>query len=149
MALPEQIHFELVSPEEKLVSEPAYMVIAPGDEGDFAAMPGSASLLSSLRAGVVTIHWHKDGEGHSDQSPLRVFITGGFADVTGTQCTILAEDASDVSEFNQAEIEQTIRNLQEDHGMAQSDKKRQAILENLNIAKSKLEAMTGKAIVSL
>lgn len=144
MPLPEKINFELVSPEEKLVSEQAYMVVAPGDEGDFAAMPGSSSILASLRPGVVTIHWERE-----EKEPLRVFITGGFADVTGEQCTILAEQANDVADFDQSEIEQQIRNLQEDLGMAKDRKDIRQIKENLTIAYAKLEVLTGKAVISL
>ena len=144
MALPEKINFELVSPEEKLVSEQAYMVVVPGDEGDFAAMPGTASTLSSLKPGVVSIFKDKD-----EESPLKVFISGGFADVTGDQCTILAETADNVADFNKNEIEQTIRNLQEDISLAKDERQKLQVQENLAIAKSKLEAVTGKVILSL
>lgn len=144
MELPEKINFELVSPEEKLVSEEAYMVVVPGDEGNFAAMPGSASTLASLKPGVVTIFWEKE-----EQSPLKVFISGGFVDVTGKQCTILAETADDVADFDRTEIEQTIRNLQEDLSLAKDKRQKSQVQENLAIAKSKLEAVTGKAIISL
>ena len=144
MPLPENINFELVSPEEKLVSESAYMVVLPGDEGDFAAMPGSASLLSSLKPGLVTIQWSKE-----DKEMMKIFITGGFADVTGAQCTILAEQAQEISDIDQAETEQTIRNLQEDLSLAKDKKEQSRIEENLTIAKAKLQSLTGRAIISL
>lgn len=139
------IDFSLVSPESELASMEAYMVVAPGDDGDFAAMPGSASLLSSLRPGLVAIYENKE-----DQEPSRrIFIAGGFADVSGKQCTILAEHATNIEDFNQAEIEQTIRNLQEDLGMAKDNKARAQVQENLRIALAKLEALTGKVVTGL
>lgn len=138
-------NFELVSPEEKLVSKQAYMVTVPGDDGEFAAMPGSASLLSSLKPGLVKVYV----EDREESSPDKIFITGGFADVSGEQCTILAESAQNLSDLDQADIEQTIRNLQEDLGMAKETKEKNKILEKLELQKAKLEAITGKAITSL
>ena len=132
-------NFELVSPEEKLVSKPAHMIVVPGDDGDFAAMSGSASLLSSLRSGVVQIFW----ETKSDD-PQQIFITGGFADVNGDQCTILAEDAQDVADFDQSDIEQTIKNLQEDLDYAKDDQEKKKIKDKLALANARLEAVTGK-----
>lgn len=137
-------NFELVSPEEKLVSKQAYMVIVPGDDGEFAAMPGSASLLSSLKAGLVKVYVED-----RESSPDKIFITGGFADVNGEQCTVLAESAQNLSDLDQVDVEQTIRNLQEDLGMAKETKEKNKILEKLELQKAKLEAITGKAVTSL
>lgn len=138
----ENIHFELVSPERKLMSDPAYMIVVPGDEGDFAAMPGSASTLSSLRAGVVKIFWNRE-----DKTPEQIFISAGFVDVTGTQCTILAEQANDVTQFVQADIEKEIENLGVDLNAAADAHAKTAIQEKISIAKAKIEAITGRVVL--
>lgn len=36
--------FDLVSPEKKLVSEPAKMVVVPGEQGDFGVLPKHSAL---------------------------------------------------------------------------------------------------------
>lgn len=79
--------FELVSPEERLMSLQAWQVTIPGYEGDFGVRAGHSALLSSLRAGVIEVRETPTS------APVRIAVTGGFADVTATQCTVLAEDA--------------------------------------------------------
>ena len=51
----ETLHFELVSPERKLVSTAATQVQIPGAAGDFTAMPKHAPFLTTLRPGVVKV----------------------------------------------------------------------------------------------
>ncbi len=81
-------HFELVSPEQKLVSEEAFEVTAPGTEGMFGVRAGHMPLLATLKAGVVEVVRVKGGK------PERFQIEDGFADVTGSSMTILAERAT-------------------------------------------------------
>jgi len=81
-----KLSFELVSPERVLVSRAIDMVVVPGEEGDFAALPGHAPFISQVRSGVVEIH---DGGVVTD----RVFVADGFAEVTPERCTVLAGEA--------------------------------------------------------
>ncbi len=134
----EQIQFELVSPEEKLVSQPVKMAVIPGEEGEIGVGAGHMSLVSSLKPGVLKLY----AEGQS--SPRRIFIAGGFADITGTNCTVLAEEATDVKNLKQAEIEQKIKDLNEDLGMAQEPADKARIKARLSVEKAKIQAVTGK-----
>jgi F-type H+-transporting ATPase subunit epsilon len=79
----ETLHFELVSPERKLVSTAATQVQIPGAAGDFTAMPKHAPFLTTLRPGVVKVMGEKGVE--------EFVVTGGFAEVSPTSATILAE----------------------------------------------------------
>ena len=79
----ETLHFELVSPERKLVSTAATQVQIPGAAGDFTAMPKHAPFLTTLRPGVVKVVGEKGVE--------EFVVTGGFAEVAPTSATILAE----------------------------------------------------------
>jgi F-type H+-transporting ATPase subunit epsilon len=133
-------NFELVSPERKLMSEPARMVVIPGEEGDIGVLPAHSALISSIRPGVIEFFSADGGE------KRRIFVTGGFADITGTSCTVLAEEAVAVKDLNRADLEQTIRNLQEDMGMAANDLDKERIARKLAMTKSKLEAVTGHAV---
>lgn len=135
-------HFELVSPERKLISEPAHMVVVPGEEGDIGILPLHSALLSTLRAGVVEVRTAND-----NGTPRRIFIAGGFADITPDNCTVLAEEAVNVSDLNKGDLEQTIRNLEEDLGMAGDDTERTRVTRKLSLAKAKLEAVLGKSVV--
>jgi F-type H+-transporting ATPase subunit epsilon len=130
-------NFELVSPERRLISEPAKMVTIPGTEGDFGVLAGHMPLIATIRPGVVEVI------AANDPVPRRIFIAGGFADVNGTSCTVLAEEAVNVADLNRQEIEQAARDLREDLNMATDDLERRRIRRRLDLAQAKLEALTG------
>ena len=79
------LQFDLVSPERKLASVAATSVQIPGMGGDFTAMPNHAPFLTTLRPGVVRVV--TPGE------TVEYVVTGGFAEVSPTATTILAEQA--------------------------------------------------------
>jgi F-type H+-transporting ATPase subunit epsilon len=82
----EKLQFELVSPEQLLLSKAVDMVVVPGVEGDFGALPRHAPLISVVRPGVIDVH--EDGKVTN-----RIFVAGGFAEVNEERCTVLAEEA--------------------------------------------------------
>lgn len=129
--------FELVSPERKLISGAAKMVTIPGEEGDFGVLPGHSALVATIRPGVVEITM-------ADGVSQRIFIAGGFADVSPTNCTVLAEEAVNLNDFNVADLEQNIRNLNEDMGLAKDDFEKARIARKLTLARAKLQGVTGK-----
>lgn len=126
-------NFELVSPERVLISEPASMVTIPGEEGEFGVLAGHCSLVSSIRPGTVTVE-------RPGGKPQRIFVAGGFADVSATNCTLLAEEAVNVDDLNIAELEKNIRDLQEDMGIASTEAEKARIGHRLALAKAKLGA---------
>lgn len=123
--------FELVSPAEKLISEPARYVSVPGSEGEFGVLPGHSSLISALKPGVV--RFKNADQGHED-----IFIAGGFADVTADNLTILAEEAQSVASLDKISLEKDLSNLQEDLKLVDGaiDKKR--IEKKIEMTKIKL-----------
>lgn len=134
-----QINFELVSPEEKLVSEPVRMVVIPGEEGELGIGADHASLVAALKPGVVALY--KDS---LNDTPRKIFIAGGFADVTGANCTVLAEEAIDISKLDAVKIEQSIKDLEDDLKMAVEMADKIRIEYKLKLAKTKLSAVTGR-----
>ncbi len=136
----EQIHFELVSPEEKLVSEPVKMAVIPGSEGEMGVGAGHSSFVVSLKPGVVKLIV-KEGD-----EPRNIFIAGGFADVTGESCVVLAEGAVNVNELDQKSVEQEIKDLNEDLGLAEEALDKARVQKKLRLAKAKLSAVTGKGV---
>ena len=103
----EQVEFELVSPEKLLVSDPVDMVVVPGADGDFGVLPRHAPLLSTVRPGVISVY-----EGSNVSK--RIFVAGGFAEVTPERCTVLAEVAVPVDEIDRADAEQKLKDARED-----------------------------------
>jgi F-type H+-transporting ATPase subunit epsilon len=126
--------FELVSPERILVSEEAKMVVVPGGEGDFGVLAQHAPLLSTIRPGVVTVT-SPSGE------TRRIFVAGGFADVSPTLLSVLAEEAVDVADLSRSELEEKLKNLEDDLGFAKEDPTKAALLsKDIEITKAKLAA---------
>tara|TARA_B100002003_G_scaffold234965_1_gene249436 strand:+ start:486 stop:905 length:420 start_codon:yes stop_codon:yes gene_type:complete len=134
----EALQFELVSPEEKLVSEPVKLAVVPGEEGELGIGAHHASLVASLKPGVVALYKENEKE------PRKIFIAGGFVDVNGTQCTVLAEEATDLSRLDKAAIEKSIIDLEEDLKMAAERADQIRIEAKLKMAKAKLSAVTGR-----
>jgi F-type H+-transporting ATPase subunit epsilon len=81
----ETLEFELVSPAQLLVSEPVEMVVVPGVEGAFGVLPQHSPTLSTLRPGFVDVY--QNGE-----VAKRYLVTGGFAEVTRSTCTVLVDE---------------------------------------------------------
>ena len=122
----DKVEFELVSPERLLFSEPVDMVVVPGAEGDFGVLPRHAPLISTLRPGVIRIF-----EGRTVKD--RIFVAGGFAEVTAERCTVLAEEALPVADIDTAAIDQELKNLGEDLADAKSDDERTAIQRRIAV----------------
>ena len=100
------VDFELVSPAQLLVSEPADMVVVPGSEGDIGVLPGHSPLIASLRPGVIEIY--KTGSVKD-----RIFVGGGFAEVSTERCTVLAEEATHVRDIDTIQAENRLSELRQ------------------------------------
>ncbi|MEA3035623.1 MAG: F-type H+-transporting ATPase subunit epsilon [Sphingomonadales bacterium] len=83
-----ELHFELVTPERLVRSEEVFMVVVPGSEGDFGVLAGHAPYMSTMRNGDIAIYRTGFGD-----TPERIPVEGGFAEVNERGLTILAERA--------------------------------------------------------
>ena len=99
------VRVEIVSPERLILSEDAGAVSVPGSEGYFTVMGDHAALLTTLKPGFVTV-----GEGSEAH---RYYVEGGFADVSPSGITILADSARTAADFSPAEIEAALRKAEE------------------------------------
>lgn len=129
----EEFSFELVSPEKLLLAEEVDMVVVPGAEGDFGVLVGHAPLISSLRPGVIDTY---NGGKVAD----RIFVAGGFAEVTGERCTVLAEEAIPVKDIDSANAEERLRVAKEAISGADNDTLRNAAEIELTVAEAMLAA---------
>jgi F-type H+-transporting ATPase subunit epsilon len=81
----EKLLFEVVTPDRKLLSTEADVVVLPGVEGQFGVLHGHVPFLSALDIGEM---YYRDGGKTEFLS-----VSGGFAEVTGKKVTIVAEAA--------------------------------------------------------
>lgn len=130
----EKVEFELVAPERLLVSESVEMVVVPGSEGDFGVLAGHSATVSSIRPGVIAVF--EDGG-----VTARIFVSGGFAEVTPERCTVLADDAEPLGEIDRAAVERSLPDLRDDITAARDDAERSAAEKALVVAEAKIAAV--------
>src|SRR4051812_3812281 len=116
--------FELVSPERLLFSGAVEQVIVPGSEGEFTVLKDHAPLMALMKPGIVTVV-------ESGARTQKLFVRGGFADVSPTGLTILAEEAIPVEQVDAAKIDAEIKDLEEDYADAASESVKAGALEKL------------------
>ena len=126
--------FELVSPERVLFSGPLVQVVVPGAEGDMAILASHAPVMTTLRSAIVSLTEDKG-------ATRRLFVAGGFADVTAKGLTILAERAIPVEEINPEKVAAEMRAAEEDMRDAKSEDTRNAAAEKLDSLKAMLAAV--------
>ncbi|PHQ84412.1 MAG: ATP synthase F1 subunit epsilon [Thalassobium sp.] len=87
------LQFDLVSPERLLASLEASEVQIPGADGDLTAMPDHAPTITTLRPGILRV---VHGGGTDEY-----VVSGGFAEITATGVSVLAEKALPRGEVSQ------------------------------------------------
>jgi F-type H+-transporting ATPase subunit epsilon len=125
------VEFELVSPAKLLKSEPVEMVVVPGAEGDLGVLPGHSALIATVRPGVIDIH-----EGGSVKE--RIFVAGGFCEISPERCTVLAEEAIEVSAIDKIAAQKRL----EDATLAWKN------ADDANKAKAEAERRIAEAMVA-
>jgi F-type H+-transporting ATPase subunit epsilon len=77
--------FELVTPTRLVLSEHAYRVDVPGTEGEFGVLEGHAPFATTIKDGVIRVYRS------AGSAPEEIPVRGGFAEVSTTGLTVLAE----------------------------------------------------------
>ena len=111
------VQFELVSPERLVLSSEVSMVVVPGAEGDFGVLPGHAPMISYVRSGVISIYNDRAIE-------ARVFVAGGFAEVSDSRLTVLTEEAVALDEIKRADADARLVEAREVVGDASDNRAR-------------------------
>lgn len=132
----ETLPLELVDPERVLASEPVEMVVLPGAEGDFGVLPRHAPLVSLLRPGVIRLY-------EGTRVTRRIFVAGGFVEVSEQGCVVLAEGAQALDELDRAAVERALKDAEEDLADAKepSEEQRARLERAVAIARARLEAV--------
>ncbi len=126
-------HFELISPEQTIVSADLSDAVLPGQEGDLAAMPGRALMIMKLRPGILTTR-AKDVE-------KQYFLRSGFADVGPERTVVLAEYAIPLPDLTGDILNDEIAQAQQAFDEAPEDGRRISAwdrLERLQTLKERL-----------
>lgn len=102
---PKKILLEVVTPDHRWLSKEVDYVSAPGTEGDFGVLPGHCHFLTTLRIGELQYRVGEQTE--------YMAVLWGFAEVTPTKVTILAEIAEKAEDIDVDRAEEAVRHAQE------------------------------------
>ena len=127
----EKLLLEVVTPDRKLLSAEADVVVLPGVEGQFGILYGHVPFLSALEIGEM---YYRDGGKTEFLS-----VSGGFAEVTGKKVIIVAEAAEVGKEID---IERAKRALER-------AEKRMAMSRTENLDWARAEAALRRAIMRM
>ncbi len=130
----DKLHFSLVSPARELFSGEVDHVIAPGTDGEFGVLVNHAPFMTTLKNGIVRVE-------DNGETTMRLFVRGGFADVTPAGLTILAEEAVNLDSVSAESVQKDMDELRqailaEDKGSGQVEalQEQYAYLESLKAA---------------
>jgi F-type H+-transporting ATPase subunit epsilon len=85
----------------------------PGAEGEFGVLPSHMPVMTIVKPGALRVY--------NNGTIRKIFVNGGFADVTPAGLTVLAEDAVDLADIDPAKLDQDIQNAKEDVAAAKDD----------------------------
>lgn len=91
------LQFDLVSPERRLASVQATEVQIPGADGDLTAMEGHTPTITTLRPGIL--------KAVGTDGAKSYVVTGGFAEISASSVSVLAERAIPLDEATPALID--------------------------------------------
>ncbi len=95
------VDLEIVSPDKLLLSRPVDMVVIPASEGEMGVLPGHSPMIVLLRGGTIQLY-------EGDRVTERLFVSGGFAEITPERVTVLANEAVGVEQLDRAEGERRL-----------------------------------------
>jgi F-type H+-transporting ATPase subunit epsilon len=131
-------HFELVSPEKLLFSGEVEQVDVPGAEGDFGVLAGHTPMVSTIRPGILTVR----GAGGEQ----KIVVLGGFAEVSASGLTILADLADSVTDIDRAVITSRISELEQRIAKTESGSALDRLITRLDHYKTVDRHLTGTAM---
>ena len=125
------LHLELVTPDARVLSEAVYMVVVPGELGDFGVMAHHAPFVSMIRPGKLEVYL-------TETKIERYFVGGGYANVANNTCTVLAESLQPLASLDKAMIAEELRVYRAALVKAETEIKRASLERHIMEAETKL-----------
>jgi F-type H+-transporting ATPase subunit epsilon len=127
-----EFEFELVSPEQILFRGKATMVVLPATTGALGILADHAPTVVTLARGIIEVY-------NNDDITHRLFVGGGFANITEQSCLTMANEAISVQDINEDELQQYIKNVEAAIEKTVIEEERQGLLQNASIARAKID----------
>ena len=129
------IRIDIATPTRSWIGKDVDMAVVPSMDGNIAAMPDHAPVMMLLRGGIVTLY---EGDRETD----RLYVSGGFAEITRDRCTVVADEALPPSDIDRADADgrlQEARTAYDEVDPTDLDAVPLA-LERLQVAQSRVDA---------
>ena len=130
------VALEIVSPSQLVLSRPVDMVVIPAEEGDMGVLEGHTPMIVMLRGGAISLY-------AGDEVSERLFVAGGFAEVTQERCTVLATEVLPAADLRRAEGERRLAEAESAYEAA--DKSDTAVEDGLLVRIQSARAMVETA----
>jgi F-type H+-transporting ATPase subunit epsilon len=128
------IDLEIVSPEKLLLSRPVEMVVIPAAEGEMGVLGQHAPMIVLLQGGTIQLY---DG----DQVTERLFVSGGFAEITPQRVTVLANEVTPPAQLSRSEGERRLEAAEAEYAAADTMDvaAQEAAMERMQSARAMIE----------
>lgn len=124
------LHLKILTPDKKLVDVAGVSeVFFPGDYGVLGILPGHAPLVTGIGTGIV-VYTFEDTSGF-------YHVSGGVAEVTGTEVTLLADVSENASSID---LERAQKSLERAQTLLSSKDAGQIDLNRAQASKTRAEA---------
>ncbi|WP_348518670.1 ATP synthase F1 subunit epsilon [Campylobacter sp. CCS1377] len=100
------IHLEVITPMGMIYQDEIHSVVLPGSEGEFGVLKGHASLIASLKSGIIDIE-------KSNLDHELIAIDSGYARVDEFKVTVLAKGAVWIAGSTDSEIAKNLDKAKE------------------------------------
>ena len=127
---------ELVSPEKLLLSRQVEMATIPAAEGEMGVLPGHSPMIVTLRGGVIRVR-------ENGAETERLFIGGGFAEISPERVTVLADEATPLASLSRAAAERRLAEAEtalREVGNDETEAKRDLALDRVLSARAMMDA---------
>ena len=91
----------VVAPDRSVAEDQIVSVVAPGAEGYFGVLAGHVPLIAALKPGILE-YQDVHGQRHF------IYAGGGFAEVTASRVTVLADEAARAQDIDVSEAERRL-----------------------------------------
>lgn len=99
------LQLEIVTPEAKVYEDAIDSVLLPTSSGEVGILPGHVPLMTEVEAGELLVE--KAG------ANVSLAVSKGFAQCVGDKVSVLAENAINVEEIDESEVEAAQKRAEE------------------------------------
>jgi F-type H+-transporting ATPase subunit epsilon len=135
MSLTKTLKAEIVTPIAACYSKTVHMIVIPGSKGEFGVLPGHVAMIIGVNPGVVVTY------NENMQEMDKIFIAGGFVEVTPESASILAEEAGYLKSYNLKDANERLARLKDDLSFCKNEEEAEIVNKDIQISEALITAL--------